>query len=96
MLERRCKDSTPGSIIVYVRFPFRWPGIKKDEPAEGLNQRNLDSEEMAESKKMLKAEFLNIIVVVNIVNTIVVCRASVESHGQGDYTFNALGTDTLL
>ena len=51
---------------------------------------------MAEGKKMLKAEFLNIIVVVNIVNTIVVCRASVESHGQGDYTFNALGTDTLL
>ena len=51
---------------------------------------------MADSKKMLKVEFLNIIVVVNIVNTIVVCRASVESHGQGDYTFNALGTDILL
>ena len=41
-------------------------------------------------------EVLNIIVVVNIVNTIVVCRASVESHGQGDYTFNALSTDTVL
>ena len=51
---------------------------------------------MAESKKMLKAEFLNIIVVVNIVNTLVVCRASVESHGQGDYTFNALRTTAVL